>query len=171
MDAIQQQDTATTQQDQNTTKAKKTSMVTPGHKGPRRLAFRIWGREFTYEGRPSLLISDHNGVWSVTHRRYIRKTRHHRLYWDDMPEAERERVLRLYRDLRRQLHRRRFTRVATPLLCVVVVNYVLMRLVRWGWCGGMAVVLFLDASNLVMAYLLATLLDVTRRARAVNPGT
>ena len=34
----------------------------------------------TFEGNPSLLISNRYGVWSVTHHRYIRKTRHHRFH-------------------------------------------------------------------------------------------
>lgn len=162
MDAMQQKNSST-QPAAAKTKGK-ASMVTPAHKGPRRLAFRIRGREFTYEGRPSLLISDHHGVWSVTHRRYIRRTRQHRFYWEDMPEEDRACVLRLYRDLRRQLHRRRVTCLAAALLCAAGVSFVLVRLVRMRWCGGTAVGLLLDASFLVMAYLLAALLDVVRRA-------
>ncbi|CAN6309826.1 unnamed protein product [Urochloa humidicola] len=52
-----------------------TRSIAPADKGPRRLAFRIRRRAFTFEGCPSLLISDRNGVWSVTHQRYIKKTR------------------------------------------------------------------------------------------------
>lgn len=52
--------------------------IAPPHRGPRRLAFRIRGRRFTFEGRPNLLISNRYGVWSVGHRRYVRKTRYHR---------------------------------------------------------------------------------------------
>jgi hypothetical protein len=52
--------------------------ITPAYKGPRRLAFRIRRRGFTFVGSPSLLIIDRYGVWSVTHRRYIRKTSYHR---------------------------------------------------------------------------------------------
>lgn len=46
-------------------------MITPAHKGPRQLTFRIRRREFTSEGNPSLLITDRHGVLSFTHRRYI----------------------------------------------------------------------------------------------------
>jgi hypothetical protein len=59
---------------------KRSLTITPACKGPRRLAFRIRRRGFTFEGSPSLLISDRYGVWSVTHRRYIRKTRHRRFH-------------------------------------------------------------------------------------------
>jgi hypothetical protein len=52
--------------------------VVPTCKGPRRLAFRIRRRRFTFDGVPSLLIVDRFGVWSVGHRRYIRLTRYHR---------------------------------------------------------------------------------------------
>jgi hypothetical protein len=40
--------------------------ITPAKKGPRRLAFRIRRRGFTFEGSPSLLIINPYGVWSVT---------------------------------------------------------------------------------------------------------
>jgi hypothetical protein len=69
---------------QNITQAaagKRSSTITPAYKGPRRLTFRIRRRGFTFEGTPSLLISDRYGVWSVTHRRYIRKTNHHRFLY------------------------------------------------------------------------------------------
>jgi hypothetical protein len=39
------------------------------------------GEVSTFEGNPSLLIIDRYGVWSVTHRRYIRKT-HYRRFRD-----------------------------------------------------------------------------------------
>jgi hypothetical protein len=55
-----------------------TITITPAYKGPRRLAFRIRRRRFTFEGSPSLLIINRHGVWSVARRRYIRKTSYHR---------------------------------------------------------------------------------------------
>ncbi|CAL4918408.1 unnamed protein product [Urochloa decumbens] len=56
------------------------SSIAPPYKGPRRITFRIRRRWFTFEGCPSLLISDRYGVWSVTHRRYIHKTRRLRFH-------------------------------------------------------------------------------------------
>ena len=52
----------------------------PEKNGPKRLTFRIRRRGFSFDGSPSLLIRDYLGVWSVAHRRYIRRTRLHRYY-------------------------------------------------------------------------------------------
>ncbi|CAN6329498.1 unnamed protein product [Urochloa humidicola] len=56
------------------------SIAPPPQNGPKRFAFRIRRRGLTFRGSPSLLISDRLGVWSVTHGRYIRKTRRHRYF-------------------------------------------------------------------------------------------
>lgn len=84
---------------QNITQAaaagKRSNTITPAYKGPRRLAFRIRRRGFTFEGTPSLLISNSYGDWSVTHRRYIRKTNHQRFH--DL-KKELDPIRRDYRD-------------------------------------------------------------------------
>ncbi|CAN6356596.1 unnamed protein product [Urochloa humidicola] len=59
----------------------RTSLIAPPpQNGPKRFAFRIRRRGLTFRGSPSLLVSDRLGVWSVTHGRYIRKTRRHRYF-------------------------------------------------------------------------------------------
>ncbi|KAG2536104.1 hypothetical protein PVAP13_9NG157500 [Panicum virgatum] len=169
--------------------------IAPPHKGPRRLAFRIRGRPFTFEGGPSLLIRNRYGVWSVGHRRYVRKTRYHRfhdlkeeldpiratvrelgmsrwprysqdeelrslrqkladLYWGVMPEEARARTARqLDRDRRERRRLRKLRCFAAALVCLAVVGFVLLRLVRMGCCS-LRVRLFLGSVYLVSAYLL-----------------
>ncbi|CAL5092928.1 unnamed protein product [Urochloa decumbens] len=56
------------------------SIVPSPENGPKRFAFRIRRRRFSFRGSPSLLVSDRLGVWSVGHGRYIRKTRRHRYF-------------------------------------------------------------------------------------------
>ncbi|KAL6847432.1 hypothetical protein ACP4OV_023285 [Aristida adscensionis] len=56
----------------------KECLIAPSCGSPRRLLFRLRRRSFTFDGSPSLLISNRFGVWSVAHRRYIRKSRYHR---------------------------------------------------------------------------------------------
>lgn len=68
------------QQKSTQASARKRSIVTPPYNGRRQLAFRIRRRGFTFEGGPSLLIIDRDGIWSVAHRRYIRTTRHRRFH-------------------------------------------------------------------------------------------
>ncbi|KAL6643697.1 hypothetical protein ACP70R_018463 [Stipagrostis hirtigluma subsp. patula] len=56
----------------------KKSLIMPSCGGPRRFLFRIRRQGFSYDGSQSLVISNRFGLWSVGHRRYIRKTRYHR---------------------------------------------------------------------------------------------
>ncbi|CAN6287230.1 unnamed protein product [Urochloa humidicola] len=173
-----------------------TRSIVPLDKGPRRLAFRIRRRCFTFEGSPSLLISDRNGVWSVTHRRYIRKTRCLRFdelkkeldplrirvyesykmdrwpqfnedeelrslrrklagfYWGLMPEEEKARTVRHYRDRRER--RRRSNKEAAcfgaAVVCLAVAGFVLLRLMLRGGLS-MPENLFVASGFLVLAYL------------------
>jgi hypothetical protein len=64
--------------------------ITPAKKGPRRLGIQNPATRIHLRGKPeptALLIINPCGVWSVTHRRYIRRTRR-----------------RCFRDLNKDLH-------------------------------------------------------------------
>ncbi|KAL6643902.1 hypothetical protein ACP70R_018668 [Stipagrostis hirtigluma subsp. patula] len=186
-------------QKQQGSKVGKRSLIMPAYGGPRRLLFRIRRRGFSFEGSPSLLISNSLGVWSVGHCRYIYKTRYYRycvlkkqldpirrdycaleeklqmsrwpeaeeakalrhkltdLYWSVMPDERKERAVRIYRErriaARRRRNRRRLVLFAAPVVCMVVLGFMVLRLMLRGHYSDWAN-LCISSIYLIAVYLL-----------------
>lgn len=88
-------------------------------------------------------------------------------YWSLMPETERVRIVRFYRDHHRRVTTRRRVCFSTGVVVVAVIGFMLMRLVLMGRCGGTVVSLFLDAGYIVLAYWL--LCDMWRGIYVMKP--
>ncbi|CAL4949593.1 unnamed protein product [Urochloa decumbens] len=80
---------------------RKSSIAPPPENGPKQFTFRIRRRRLTFRGSPSLLVSDHVGVWSVAHGRYIRRTRRHR-YLELRQELDTDPFYETYKKLVRE---------------------------------------------------------------------